>query len=267
MKRGVLAVGRVLGLCLFVSGMVVLAGCQAKPDEVATQLAEALNAQDLEAALALFAEDAVVDSASPEPFTGKAEIQGWLEGMFADNFKVEIEIVEVNGDTVVGRDRITMDSLIPLGISSLEGTSETAVRGGKITALNFAFTEESLAKLPSPISTAQDLVGIWHQTPTNSFLGELYIQYKEDGTCRSATGTADRLESHPLVEGEYWFEGGQVLSKDTGGVPPWDECVEPGTIGKYEVWMYTTGNIRLVRIEDECSGRAMVMPGEYEPVP
>jgi hypothetical protein len=247
--------------------MVVLAGCQAKPDEVATQLAEAVNAQDLDAALALFAENAVVNSASPEPFTGKAEIQGWLEGMFTDSSKIEIEILEVKGDTVVEKDRMTMDSLIPLGISSLEGTSEITVQGGKITALNFTFTEESLAKLPVPIGSAEDLAGIWHQTPTNSFIGEVYIQYKGDGTCRTATGTPDRLESHPLVEGEYWFEGGQLLSKDTGGVPPWDECVEPGTKGKYEVLVYTSGNIRLVRIEDECGGRAMVLPGEYEPVP
>jgi hypothetical protein len=205
--------GRVVGLCLLVAAMMALAGCQAKPDEVATKLAEAVNAQDLDAALALFAEDAVVTSTSPEPFTGKAEIQGWLEGMFADNFKVDIEILEVNGDKVVEADRITMDSLYPLGISSLEGTSETTVQGGKITALNFTFSEESLAKLPVPISTAQDLVGIWHQTPTNSFLGELYVQYKEDGTSRSAIGTPDRLESDPLVEGEYWFEGGSSSAR------------------------------------------------------
>jgi hypothetical protein len=267
MKRDVWAIGRILVVGVFVATAVVVAGCQAKPDEVATQLADAVNGQDLDAALALFAEDAVVRSASPEPFTGKEEIQGWLEGMFADNFKVYIEIVEVDGDKVVERDRITMDSLYPLGISSLEGTSETTVRGGKITALNFTFSEESLDKLPVPISTAEELVGIWHQTPTNSFLGDLYFQYKEDGTSRSATGTPDRLESEPLVEGEYWFEEGQLCGKDTAAEPPWDECVEPGTIGKYEAWMYSTGNIRFVRIDDECEGRAMVMPGEYEPVP
>jgi hypothetical protein len=267
MKRDVWAIGRVLVVCLFVASVVALAGCQAKPDEVATQLAEAVNAQDLDAALALFAEDAVVDSASPEPFTGKEEIQGWLEGMFADNLKLSIEIVEVKGDTVVEKDRLTMDSLFPLGISSLEGTSEITVRGGKISAINFTFSEESLAKLPVPISSAQDLVGIWHQTPTNSFVGDFYIEYRKDGTCRSTSGTPERLESDPLVEGEYWFEAGQVHGKDSAGVPPWDECVEPGTVGKYEVWMYTSGNIRFVRIDDECEGRAMVMPGEYEPVP
>jgi acetyl esterase/lipase len=147
MKSNVLTVSRVLGLCLLVTGVVVLAGCQAKSDEVATQLAEAVNAQDLDAALALFAEDAVVNSVSPEPFTGKAEIQGWLEGMFADNFKLDMEILQAEGDTVLERDVVRMDSLRDLGIASLEGTSNIVVQGGKITALSFAFTEESLAEL------------------------------------------------------------------------------------------------------------------------
>jgi acetyl esterase/lipase len=147
MKRSVLTFGRVLGLCLLVTGVVVLAGCQANPDEVATQLAEAVNGQDLDGALALFADDAVVNSGGPAPFTGKAEIQGWLEGMFADNFELEIEILEVKGDKVVEKDTMTMDSVSALGIGSLEGISEITVQGGKITALNFTFTDESLAEL------------------------------------------------------------------------------------------------------------------------
>jgi acetyl esterase/lipase len=147
MKRNVLTFGRVLGLCLLVAAIIPLAGCQAKPDEVATRLAEAVNAQNLDAALALFAEDAVVNSASPEPFTGKAEIQGWLEGMFADNFKLKAEILQVEGDTVLEQDVVRMDSLRDLGIASLEGTSNIVVQGGKIAALNFVFTEESLAEL------------------------------------------------------------------------------------------------------------------------
>jgi acetyl esterase/lipase/ketosteroid isomerase-like protein len=147
MKRDVLTFSRVLGLCLLVAAIIPLAGCQAKSDEVATQLAEAVNAQDLDAALALFAEDAVVNSVSPEPFTGKAEIQGWLEGMFADNFKLDMEILQAEGDTVLEQDVVRMDSLRDLGIASLEGTSNIVVQGGKITALSFAFTEESLAEL------------------------------------------------------------------------------------------------------------------------
>jgi hypothetical protein len=143
MRKNVLTFGRVFGTSLFIAGLIALAGCQAKPDAVAMNLAEAVNAQDLDGALALFADDAVVNSGGPEPFTGKAEIQGWLEGMFADNFKLEIEILEVSGDKVVEKDTMTMDSLSALGLGSLEGISEITVQGGKITALDFIFSDST----------------------------------------------------------------------------------------------------------------------------
>jgi hypothetical protein len=275
---------KILGTILLV-GLLLLSGCAASaptatpvpptatpipappPDSVAVKLAQAVNAQDLDAALALFAEDAIVNTGGLAPFTGKAEIQAWLEGMFADNFKLKIEILEVNGDKVVEKDTMTMNSMAVLGIPSLEGISEITVQGVEITALNFTFTEESLSKLPLPISSVEGLVGIWHQTPTNPFLGELYIQYKEDGTYRVAAGAADRLESHPLIEGEYWFEGGQLFDKSITGISPWDECVGPEQVGKYDVLLFSTGNIKLVKVEDECSGRVQVLPGEYELVP
>ncbi|MGD2146166.1 MAG: nuclear transport factor 2 family protein [Anaerolineae bacterium] len=168
MKRDVMAVGRVVGLVVFLAGVVVLVGCQAKPDEVAMKLAEAVNAQDLDKASALFAEDAVVNSASPEPFTGKEEIRGWLEGMFADNFELEIEILEVSEDKVVERDRMTMDSVSALGVRSLEGTSEITVQDGKITELTFTFSEESLAELQ--VATANAI------EPTHAD-----INFREDG--------------------------------------------------------------------------------------
>lgn len=117
------------------------------PDSVAIKLAEAVNAQDLEGALALFSEDAVVNSGEPAPYTGQAEIQGWLEGMFADNFEIEAEILEVKGDTVLEGDVIRMDSARDLGVDSLQGSSEITVQGGKITAINFTFSQESLAEL------------------------------------------------------------------------------------------------------------------------
>jgi acetyl esterase/lipase len=42
---------------------------------------------------------------------------------------------------------MTMDSLSALGLGSLEGISEITVQGGKITALDFIFSDESLAEL------------------------------------------------------------------------------------------------------------------------
>jgi hypothetical protein len=117
------------------------------------------------------------------------------------------------------------------------------------------------------LESAEDLIGIWHQTTKHPFVGDIYQQYKEDGTYRAAAGAADRLESHPLVEGEFWFEGKQLLVKDTAGLPDWDVCVKSQQIGKYEVQVLANGNIKIAKIEDECTGRAVVLAAEYERVP
>ena len=148
--------------------LLTLAGCGGSPETVATKLAEAVNAQDLDTALSLFADDAVVDTGGEAPFSGKEEIQGWLEGMFADNFTLEIEIVEVSGDKVVEQDTMTMDSVSALGLDALQGTSEITVQRGKIANLNFAFSDESAAELQAAI--------LWVSVPTHDDL-----PYLDDG--------------------------------------------------------------------------------------
>ena len=164
--------------------LLVLTGCGAKPDTVATELAEAVNAQDLDAALKLFAEDAVVNSGGPAPFSGKEEIQGWLEDMFADNFYLEIEIVEVTEDKVVEQDTMTMDSVNDLGIASLQGTSEITVQDGQITALNFAFSEESatelqVAMLEASVATHANLPYLEDGDPAHSL--DIYLPPGAEG--------------------------------------------------------------------------------------
>lgn len=180
-----------IGLCLLI---VLLSSCGTKPDEVVLQLVEAVNAQDLEGALALFTEDALVTSVSPEPFNGKAEIQGWLEGMFADNFHLDVEIQEIEGNRVIERETMTMDSMSFYGIDTLTGISEITVEGGKVKSLNFTFCDETLAELQAaPFVAPEDLIGIWT-------VGT-FIQFNEDGTLRVANKIADLstpvTEDHP----------------------------------------------------------------------
>lgn len=130
------------------------------PAAVAKALANAVNAGDVEAALALFADDAVVDTGSPaSPYTGKEEIRAWLEGMVATNFQIEIEILQVEGDTVTERDKFSDDDLRNLGIAPLEGISKITVQDGKITALIFTFTDESLAKLQAAMAALPETGG------------------------------------------------------------------------------------------------------------
>ena len=155
-------------LVFMIFALIVLVGCQAKPDAIAMKLAEATNAQDLDGALKLFAEDAVVNTGGPESFNGKGEIQGWLEGMFADNFKIEIEILEVTEDKVVEQDTMTMDSLGDMDIDSLTGTTEITIKDGKIATLDFIFSEESLDDL--------QIASMKTATPTHAD-----VAYNDDG--------------------------------------------------------------------------------------
>lgn len=250
-----------LGLCLLA---VLLCGCGAKPDEIALQLAEATKAQDLEAALALFADDAVVTSVSPEPFTGKAEIQGWLEGMFADNFQLELEIVEVNGNVVIERDTMTMDSMRFYGIETLTGTSEITVEAGKITAFNFSFSDKTLADLQAaPFVAPENLIGIWT-------VGTL-MQINDDGTLRVASNTADLdlpvSKEHPGSL-EKWSYDGMALTMEIVESAGKGTC-SPGQAGAYFV-RWAGDNLDRLKFEpiyEECSSRRGGMQwGNWTPV-
>jgi acetyl esterase/lipase len=209
------------GLALVVVASVVhlaLAGCAAKPDTVATKLAEAVNAQDLDAALKLFAEEAVVNTSGLAPFTGKEEIQGWLEGMFADNFHLEIEIVEVTVDKVVEQDTMTMDSVRDLGLASLQGTSEITIQDGRITNLDFTFAEESaaalqVALLEASVPTHDNLPYLEDGDPAHSL--DIYLPQDAEGP----HPTLLILHGGDSTKEDFNFLGGHFAQQGYAAVP------------------------------------------------
>lgn len=231
----------------------LFSGCAAKPDKVVLQLGEATNAKDLEAALALFADDAVVTSVSPQPFTGKDEIRGWLEGMFADNFYLETEIVAVNDNVVTGNDTMSMDSMIFYGIDTMTGTSTTTVEGDKINTLNFRWSDKTLADLQAaPFVAQDDLLGIWT-------VGT-FMQINEDGTLRVAGKIADLdlpvTEEHPGSLEEWSYDGMVMTLQAVEAIGEGTNCT-PDQVGYYFVRWAGSNNDRLKfePIEDPCGSR------------
>jgi len=117
---------------------------------------------------------------------------------------------------------------------------------------------------PVVISSLEDLAGTWHKTTPSTYGGEIYRQFREDGSYRVA-GSIAELESNPRVIGNYRFEDHLLTLEDVSGDPPWDDCVASRQVGKYEVQRLENGYIRFVKVEDECEGRSMILPqGVYE---
>ena len=163
---------------VFVILLLASTACQAKPDQVALKLAEMTNSQDLEGALALFTEDAVVNSGNPATYTGKAEIQGWLEEMFADNCQIEAEIVAVQGNVVTTHDRLTMDSLQDVGVPSVDGTNVITVKDDKIKKLNFTYSRASAAVLQE--ATMKGLILSQMELTNNGQIAEQLLGIRDD---------------------------------------------------------------------------------------
>lgn len=217
-KEGVVRrIGIVMALAV-----VALAGCAPKPEDVTQQLIEAVNAQDVDGALALFAEGAVVDTSGPAPFTGKAEIRGWLEELSSVNFEIEAEIVEVRGDTVVEKERMTMDPWNAIGLRSLEGVSEITVQEGLIQSLDFEFSEVSLqalqtATLKATQPTHSNLAYVEGGSPEQVL--DIYLPAEGDGpfpTILMIHGGGDEKEDHNGMAGFFGQAGFATVLIDYG---------------------------------------------------
>jgi hypothetical protein len=110
------------------------------PEIVAAHL-KGVNAFDVDAALAPFAEDAYVNDARRE-FRGKAAIRRWLEReMIGDSVTIEVtEILDHYGDTIVrGRYEGTFDRTnLP---DEFTMSNYFSVRDGQIVSLIVVFNQ------------------------------------------------------------------------------------------------------------------------------
>jgi hypothetical protein len=123
-------------------------------DPAAVMLAytDAANAQDVEAALACWADDAthtmrpaVINDQSV--FTGKAQLRLLAEALATQHCRTELEDLRVDGERVTARTRSTVDSIRQLGIAGLEGAMEAIVRDGKVQSATYSLTAKSAALL------------------------------------------------------------------------------------------------------------------------
>jgi hypothetical protein len=121
---------------------------EADPAQVVTDHLVPFKAGDLDAAQAYFADDAVYHlEFMDETYTGADEIRAWWEGLQEQNFDIEVEVGNVDGNKVTTHTKTWMDFTRELGIAPLEATEVYIVENGKITSGTWTPTEETIDKL------------------------------------------------------------------------------------------------------------------------
>jgi ketosteroid isomerase-like protein len=114
----------------------------------------AVNAHNVDAALAFFADDAVVqfpNQPPPNVHRGTAEIRTWLQGDADQHIQVATEQLVVAGDKLTWIAKVDVDDVRALGIT-LEGSVEAVVQNGKIKSFSFTLSDATLAKLAAATS-------------------------------------------------------------------------------------------------------------------
>ena len=130
---------------------------------VVTAMYEALNAGDIDAFMALYAEDAIIDIVPFGTHSGHEEIRAWAEGLIELNAEMELEILQVDGDRVTVKSWYADDDWRALGIV-LEAVEELTVQDGKISVDTWITTDETLAEVQAAMATLPDTGGV--ATPT-----------------------------------------------------------------------------------------------------
>ena len=123
---------------------------------------EAQNAGDVEGALALLADEAVIQLVPPPMegddgiFTGKEEIRAWYEILASLHGAGELSNVSVEGDQVTAILTYTDDSLKQIGVESIDNEWVVTLQDGKIQGYTATLTEASLAELLAAMAAAQE---------------------------------------------------------------------------------------------------------------
>lgn len=146
----------VLALVAGIAAPAVAYAQETDPAGVLSNLADALNAGNVEAAVELVADDAVLtfvpDLTGSGPIQGKDQIRAWYEGLVAQNIYVEPSDLKVDGDKVTWSNKVWMDDFEALGIAPVEYTGEGVVQEGKIQSYTEEMTDASLAEFEAAMA-------------------------------------------------------------------------------------------------------------------
>jgi hypothetical protein len=210
--------------------LIALTGCQSQPspEDILADLESALNAGDVDGAMAFFADDAVVKlvpalpPGSPDTYSGLEEIRGWFEELVAGNFEIDVDVLDVDGDTVATRTSTWMDATRELGVAPLVATEVYTFRQGKIRGFTWSISDESMARVQAAMAPAMTVIFegdvCSYEGPTTIPAGRVNVNWAIKGRARDGYA----LAVVTLDEGKTFED---LNAWPSVGQPPWAELV------------------------------------------
>jgi hypothetical protein len=117
------------------------------PQSVLQRFNDAQNAGDVDAALAMWAEDGVRTNTRGRKMAGKEEIRKFIQGVVAAKIRVETESAQVVGDRVTWSIRESNELYRKLGVAPVRIIVELLFQGGKIKSWLAYFPPSEIARL------------------------------------------------------------------------------------------------------------------------
>jgi ketosteroid isomerase-like protein len=145
------------------------------PADVVEAIYAAVGEKDIDAAVALLADDAVLTLVPPPAgldgtFIGKAEIGGWYKTLAEGNGRFEITNVSVAGNTASMKLAFYDDLFEELGVAPAEFDGVAVVQDGLVKSLNWVFTPQFAAKMGAAMAqqavkaaAARYMEELWNQ--------------------------------------------------------------------------------------------------------
>jgi len=146
------------------------------PASVLTRYVEALNAGDLDTALALWAEDGVLTNTRGRRYVGHQSLRPFIQQNISRRIKQEPEAIQAIGDKVTWINRESNESYRRLNVAPVLQNSEIAVRGGKIVSWANYFPSSEIARIEQACATPQAQDVLLNDQPCNQFVEQAKAQ-------------------------------------------------------------------------------------------
>jgi hypothetical protein len=123
------------------------------PESIVNALIAAENALDVDSAMALFADQAVVTLPTGVLSTPE-QIRAWQAGLAEGHFRAEIGQIRTDGDHARFGGTVGFDPFRGMGIEAMGSLWDVTVDAGKITSFTYTFTSDGLAQLQAATGAA-----------------------------------------------------------------------------------------------------------------